>query len=102
MVGLVVAIFLGVLRSPCDGIGGLWMSAGLVLLIWLFSDGIDVSLNLLCGVDLHRTKYQLCAKAGSIAARGEDHLGYGVAGHYLTIHPRFNPVSPFICGFLAH
>ena len=102
MIGLVVAIRSGVFRSSCDGIGGLWRSPGLVLLIWLFSDGIDVSLNLPCGVDLHRTKYQLSAKAGSTAARGEDHLGYGVAGYYLTIHPCLNPVSPFICGFLAH
>ena len=102
MVGLVVAICLGGFGSLGDESGGLWMSPGLVLLIWLFSDGIDVSLDLPCGVDLHRTKYQLCAKAGSIAAKGGDHLEFVVAGHYLTIHPRFHPVSPFICGFLAH
>ena len=64
---LVLAISkrLGVFRSLCDETSALLWSPGLVLLISLFSDGIGVPLDLTCGVDHHRPKYQLCAKVGS-------------------------------------
>ena len=80
MMLLAISNGLGVFRSLCDEASALRRSPGIVLLIWLFSGGIGVPLNSPCGVDLHRTKYQLCVKAGSAAAeRGGDHLVYGAA-----------------------
>ena len=71
MIVLALPNGLGISGSLCDEASALRRPPELVLLIWLFSDGIGVPLESACGMDLHRTKYQPCARAGSTAAEGD-------------------------------
>lgn len=71
MIMLTMLTRVGVVRSLRYKTSASWKSPRLALLIWLLADGIGVFLGLLYGVDLHRMRYQLCAKVGSVAEKGK-------------------------------